>query len=149
MLDKSIFSFACLQYILDRVELLTPESQPIWGKMQVSQMLAHVSIPMECAMEKIHLPIEGSDLLRPAIRWFVLMKRPFPKSIPAPKGFIVSYPCDFETEKQRLLQNLEETYQLGVGRTWPRHHAFGNLSTAQWGFLMTKHLDHHLRQFAV
>jgi hypothetical protein len=32
---------------------------------------------------------------------------------------------------------------------WPAHPAFGQLSRKDWGVLVYKHIDHHLRQFGV
>ena len=32
-------------------------------------------------------------------------------------------------------------------REWPEHPAFGHLSSRDWGALVHRHVDHHLRQF--
>ncbi len=35
--------------IKERINKLTPDSRPLWGKMNVSQMLAHLQAPMSVA----------------------------------------------------------------------------------------------------
>ena len=44
---ESIFDKSTLASYKTRIEQLTPESQPDWGKMSVSEMLAHCSLVFE------------------------------------------------------------------------------------------------------
>lgn len=63
---------------------------------------------------------------------------------------LVSDPRDFEKEKARLVEIVNRFGEAGAtsadGRT---HSFFGRLKGEEWGVLMHKHLDHHLRQFGV
>jgi hypothetical protein len=47
---KNLFEPIVKKDILDRINKLRPESQPQWGKMNVSQMLAHLQMPMGVAI---------------------------------------------------------------------------------------------------
>lgn len=42
---------------------------------------------------------------------------------------------------------IERAAAQSSGGTWQPHPAFGILSTADWGVLIHKHVDHHLVQF--
>lgn len=56
---------------------------------------------------------------------------------------------DFELERAKLLSALHELISQGPeGCTRGPHAFFGQLTPEQWGALIYKHLDHHLRQFA-
>ena len=64
--------------------------------------------------------------------------------------YVVSSPQDFEAERTRLATLIDRVVQRGAAKTEGRiHHFFGRLSGDQWGCLIYKHFDHHLRQFGV
>ncbi|MNE93511.1 hypothetical protein D3C80_1913700 [compost metagenome] len=43
----------CNQFI-NRIDQLKPETQPLWGKMSVDQMLAHCNVTYEMVYDNIH-----------------------------------------------------------------------------------------------
>ncbi len=49
---KSVFNEADYTAILQRIQTITGQEKAIWGKMTVGQMLAHVTIPIQVAMEE-------------------------------------------------------------------------------------------------
>jgi len=60
----------------------------------------------------------------------------------------VADPREFGAEKARLVAAIDAF--VGRGRAQIArsvHPFFGRLSGGDWGWLMFKHLDHHLRQF--
>jgi hypothetical protein len=57
---------------------------------------------------------------------------------------------DFEAECSRLATRIDQVVQRGATKTEGLVHPFfGRLSGDEWGRLIYKHLDHHLRQFGV
>ncbi|MBK0378253.1 hypothetical protein [Mucilaginibacter segetis] len=52
---ESIFNEADNKKLIDRINRLTPASRALWGKMNVSQMLAHSQMPVKIAFEEIQL----------------------------------------------------------------------------------------------
>ncbi len=55
---------------------------------------------------------------------------------------------DFETEKQRLTGLVNTFCDGGPEKASASMHSFlGRLNREEWGVMMFKHLDHHLRQF--
>ena len=60
----------------------------------------------------------------------------------------MSAPGDFEAERSRLVQLIGRLSSEGPDRAEGRVHPFfGKLTGEQWGILVHKHIDHHLRQF--
>ena len=51
---KNIFTKEVTKDVIARVEKLTPESQPTWGKMSVAQMLAHCNVSYEMVYTNKH-----------------------------------------------------------------------------------------------
>ncbi|HMG67303.1 MAG TPA: hypothetical protein VK588_06435 [Chitinophagaceae bacterium] len=49
---KNLFDTSVREEIIKRIHKLTSTSKPLWGKMNVSQMLAHVQVPIELASTK-------------------------------------------------------------------------------------------------
>ncbi|MFN3939809.1 MAG: DUF1569 domain-containing protein, partial [Chitinophagales bacterium] len=53
----------------------------------------------------------------------------------------------FAQEKEKLLQVLHRAFYTTSDSDWYPHPLLGSLHRKQWGILITKHLDHHLRQY--
>ena len=57
-------------------------------------------------------------------------------------------PRDFAKERARLVAIVKRFGEAGASAADGRMHSFfGRLKGDEWGVLMHKHLDHHLRQF--
>ncbi|MFN0276837.1 MAG: DUF1569 domain-containing protein [Chitinophagales bacterium] len=145
---KSLFDKTTYEEIGLRLQQLTHDTKPLWGKMNVSQMLYHCTLPLENALGKIHQEKSGSFLLR-LFKSFLYSDRPYRKNLPTAKHFIVKDEKDFTTEKTKLLQDIKEAHEKGITGNWGEHPAFGKFTNEQWGKVFYKHLDHHLRQFGV
>jgi hypothetical protein len=148
---KTIFDTEAKNEILTRIKNLTPQSQGLWGKMDVSQMLAHCANGMGLATGKIKPPRE---LIGKIFGWIFkpayYNERNFPKNIQTVKGGAVIEKKDFSFEKQRLIDSIEEMYSGGESCcTDHPHPIMGFYTPEEWGKGMYKHLDHHLRQFGV
>jgi hypothetical protein len=135
-----------------RIDALREESRPLWGKMTVSQMLAHCSIPLEQALD---MRSDGPSwfmklIMRSFFKKAMLNEKPYRPNLPTAPSFVVADLRLVEAERQRL--------KLLLGRFSGQGAAFfegkmqitlGALSSKEWSNLMYKHLDHHLRQFGV
>lgn len=74
--------------------------------------------------------------------------------MPWPKGVLPTLPEMQRTEPAQWSADVaaaEELFTRAAARgreaQWPDHAAFGRLSGREWGWLIYKHTDHHLRQF--
>jgi hypothetical protein len=146
-----IFNQQDNQNIVARLQKLTPESQPLWGKMTVSQMLVHCQKPIDVLTGKLQLTggLLGFLFGKMAKNNFLKM-RGFGKSAPTHPKFRINDTPDFESEKKLLMAMIETLGQLGKDSiAIDRHPFFGPMTEEEWGSLMYLHLDHHLKQFGV
>jgi hypothetical protein len=134
--------------ILDRIDRLTPASPRQWGRMEVAQMMAHCAFPLEQAVAGRARQRLIGRILGPLARRKVLGEEPFGRNSPTDPDYRVADPRDFAVEKTRLLAAIDAFVQCGRAQIARSVHPFfGRLSGGDWGWLMFKHLDHHLRQF--
>jgi len=146
---KTLFDAADRESLVARLNALQSTSVRQWGKMEPAQMLCHCAIALETAtgdrpMKQAFL----GKLLTPLIRSSVLGEKPFGKNSPTDPSFVVSDPRDFAAERTRLTGLIQRFVDRGPAAAGNQTHAFfGKLSGEEWGVLMYKHIDHHLRQF--
>ncbi|HEX9981481.1 MAG TPA: DUF1569 domain-containing protein [Flavobacterium sp.] len=147
----NIFNIEDNKNIVGRIERLGPESQPLWGKMNVSQMVTHCQKPLDVAEGRLILKQGLIGLLFGKMAKRDFLTRPeFKKNLPtAPSFKIVSTP-EFEAERERLLNQIVRFRETGPAVISNKKHPFfGIMTDEEWGILHYKHLDHHLKQFGV
>lgn len=140
-----------LQEIVNRIEKLSPQSQPLWGKMNVAQMLCHLQKPLEVPLGRHDLPKSFMmKLIGPMIRKQLLADKPISKNSPTASTLRITDERDFNKEKQALIGVLKDyTSAAQSGKLPAKHPYWGKLSSADWDKMQWKHLDHHLGQFGV
>jgi len=149
---KNLFNAADTADTIERINKLTPETQAQWGKMNVAQMLAHCNVTYEMAYTDKY-PKPGSIarfFLKLFVKSTVIGDKPYPKNGRTAPQFIISGERDFEVEKQRLMDYINKTQELGADHFEGREsHSFGALTSKEWNISFAKHLEHHLAQFGV
>lgn len=147
---KNIFDKNENQDMLSRINLLTPNTKALWGKMTVDQMLSHCIAPIDVGLGNIELKISfPMRILGRMMKKLWLDSPEFKKNSPTAPQFIRKETYDFDATKSELtqkVQKLGEGFQVIQIKTHP---FWGKLSEADWNNLQWKHLDHHLRQFGV
>ena len=144
-----LFDAPTRQSILERLGRISAESPRQWGKMDAAQMCAHCAKALEVATGDHP---RKRALIGILLSWMVRKKllgdAPFSKDSPTDPTFVVTDPRDFGVEKQRLLAVIQRFVERGPERAAEATHSFlGKLNGPEWGRVMGKHLDHHLRQF--
>lgn len=137
---------------LTRLEKLNHTTIPQWGKMNVAQMLAHLSIPYDIAYGKQQSNPSGFAklMLKLFVKNIVVGDKPYSKNSRTSPDFIVADERNFETEKARLISNIKETEAKGKSYFEGKDSsAFGKLTAQKWSVQFYKHLDHHFKQFGV
>ncbi|MEO6637734.1 MAG: DUF1569 domain-containing protein [Ginsengibacter sp.] len=148
----NIFTREVTEELIERINNLTPSTQPKWGTMSVAQMLAHCNVSYEMAFENIHKKPGAfmKFILKNLVKNKVVSETPYPKNNRTAPQFIIKETRDFEKEKGRLINYLEKTEQAGEAYFDDKEsHSFGKLNTTEWSNMFYKHLDHHLFQFGV
>jgi len=146
---ENLFNTTDRDAMLTRLDALAPGSTRRWGTMALPQMLAHCTVGFQYPLgEKTARPSVVGRLLGPVIKGRLLGKKPLGRNGPTGPDFIITDPRDFDVERQRLHDYILRFCAEGRGGVNNRPHAFfGPLTGDEWGRLMFKHLDHHLRQF--
>ena len=152
MFMKNLFKKEITNELIGRIDKLTATTQPNWGKMSVSQMLAHCCVAYEMVYTDKHP--RPNALVRTLLKWFVkkpvVNEKPYPKNGKTAPQFIISDAREFETEKERLIGFILKTQELGEDYfNGKESHSFGILTLPEWNNSFYKHLDHHLNQFRV
>lgn len=150
---KNIFEKEITNEVISRIDALTPQLQPQWGKMNVAQMLAHLNVMYELVYEPEKFP-KSSGFEKFMIKLFaknqVVGEKPYPKNGRTAPIFIISDERDFEKEKERLKNYITRTQSLGASNFEGKEsHSFGKLTSKEWNNMFYKHIDHHLTQFGV
>ncbi len=147
---NNLFNAGDSAQILSRLEKLSPDATKQWGKMNVSQMLAHCNASLETAMG-----ITSSERVGIVARLFgILLKptffgeKPFPKNSATDQTYIITGNPDFEAEKAKVIKQVKQFAEGGPEKCTTNIHAFfGKLTPTEWATMQWKHFDHHLRQF--
>ncbi|MCA9322456.1 MAG: DUF1569 domain-containing protein [Planctomycetes bacterium] len=146
---KSLFDSDHCQRIVGRIESIDPDTKPLWGKMNLAQTLAHLRKPIEVALGERVLPRSFlGRMLGGLVKKGAVGPKPFKQGLPTDPRLLESDPKGVGAEKSALLEKLRSLCEGGpAALTKDPHPFFGRLTTAEWDSLMSKHLDHHLRQF--
>jgi hypothetical protein len=136
--------------VRSRLARLQPTAQAQWGRMSVSQALAHLSAALEMAVgdqkppRMLAGPFFGGVVKRVVMR----DDSPLKRNTPTAPTLLVKDDRDFERERQRLDALIQRFCEGGeaICSTHP-HTFFGPMTPREWAVLQYKHLDHHLRQF--
>ena len=133
--------------------MLTPETQPKWGKMNSGQMLAHCNVTYEMVYEPDRHPKPGllmKIVLKSFIKGVVTGEAAYKHNSRTAPAFLISDNRNFEAERTKLINNINKTQQNGEQFFDNKEsNSFGPLNKTEWNNLFYKHLDHHLSQFGV
>jgi Protein of unknown function (DUF1569) len=145
----SLFDSAAKKSILDRIDALPATAVRYWGKMSAAQMMAHCTAALEVGTgDRPRKQALIGKVFAPFVRSSLLGEKPFGRNSPTDPTFIVSDDRDFTREKQRLIGIIARFCKGGAPEAGKHIHSFlGKITGDEWGVMMHKHLDHHLRQF--
>jgi hypothetical protein len=145
--------FLLNDYILI-IKTIDENQEPVWGKMNVHQMIEHMTDSFRIANEKNKAEkiITPADKLESAYQ-FMMSDKPFKENTinqlmaaePAPTRF------EFLEDSILELDNEITDFQAFFSDDPERRTTnpfFGQLNYAEWTQLLHKHAVHHLKQFS-
>lgn len=150
---ENVFDTKVAQNYIERINKLTPDTQGLWGKMTVDQMLAHCCVSYEMIFEPEKHKKPGAIarfILKTFVKPKVVGEKAYSKGGPTAPQFIITGRKNFEEEKKRLIGFIQKAQQLGASAfDGKESFSFGKLSANEWNNMLAKHLNHHLAQFGV
>lgn len=139
--------------LIARILRIAEDQKPLWGKMTAQEMVTYCSTAVKLAFGDIPAKPRMGPVQATLARWLFVDLFPFPKNSPtAPeldpaKKLAVS--GAYDAARQELVSQLRRLQQAPSDHVFAKHPLFLQMSRQQWGKLMQKHMDHHLRQFGV
>ena len=133
---------------MNRLERLHPDAKAGWGKFDAPRMLCHIGDALRVALGELPSVPTHSWLSRTLGRFVVVntsFKPPRAKIQTAPE-MLTSTPQSWQADVD-VIKRLAA--RVATGAASATHPAFGPLTPKEWGQLMWKHMDHHLRQFGL
>jgi hypothetical protein len=153
---QNIFDRAVCDAHIARLNRLTADTAPQWGKMNAAQMLAHCSKPYEMVCDPSYArthkrpPAVVRFLLRTFLKPIVVGPKPYARNSRTAPEFIVSDARDLTVERTRLIGYITQVQAWGRSHFDGKdNHSFGVMTADEWNSLFAKHLEHHLEQFGV
>lgn len=149
---QNIFTPESTKESLDRLNKLKANTVPEWGKMNASQMLAHLNVAYDITYGKKEAKNNffSKMMLKMFVKSTVVGNKPYKKNTRTAPIFIIDDERDFEKEKALLIANIKKTEEKGTPFFHHRESpSFGKLSAAEWSNQFYKHMDHHFRQFGI
>lgn len=146
---KSIWYAPVREEILNRLDNLQPESAARWGRFTAPQMVSHLTEAARMAFGDLQVKPRNLPLRWFPLKQLVIYVLPFPKGAPTAKELVSRTPGHWHDDLDALRTLVRRFETEPVERAWPEHPAFGPLDAKQWGILVYRHSDHHLRQFGV
>jgi hypothetical protein len=137
------------QIFLERIDNLSVNSTPKFGKMNVFQMLCHCADQIRIITNELVLEYDSTvnpDEIKALAREG--------KPVQTPKGLDQvkdegTLPTNFENDRELLRKMVMKFTEIPPDYECGQHPYFGNLDKGTWEKLVVYHLNHHLTQFGV
>ncbi len=143
-----------LDVVLKHFDALSADKQPLWGSMNATRMVEHITDTLHLAMGRlpeIKLSIPEDKI--PKAQAFLFSEHPLPRDFQAP------FAKPNTPNRHDELSDAIDEFTL----TWIEfddfyeqnpeqkvlHPSFGELNYEMWMRLHQKHLTHHLQQFGL
>ena len=146
----TLFNSADRAAILARIDRLTAERPPLWGRFTAPEMVCHVTTGIRQGLGEMDLGPPLGPFTRWPLNWLIIHVLPWPKGkAKAPPEMLATRPTTWPKDVATLVNAIDRFGKRNPAAPWPASKVFGRISGASWGVLQHKHLDHHLRQFGV
>jgi hypothetical protein len=113
-------------------------------------MVSHLIAAFQGAVGPEPLSSPKGPMTRDPLRWLVINVLPWPEGkAQSPPELLARQPGAWSDDLDMLRALVNQVGERPIGSQWPVSPAFGKLNGRGWGVLLSKHMDHHLRQFGV
>ena len=135
--------------LTQRLQRLTPETKPQWGKLDASRLLCHLADTLDMALGNLPTKSVNKRAFQHfPLKHLIIYVFPFPKSTSTAPELLSTAPVSFEKDRQRVAE-LIERLAATPRANGPEHPFFGPLTNEEWNALQGKHISHHLKQLGL
>jgi hypothetical protein len=136
--------------LIQRASRLKSDTAPLWGTMNAGAMMAHLNDSLRMAFGDLPCKSKNLPLRYKPIRRLFIYYLPMPKGAPtAPELIARCNGASLDDERKNFAQLLDRCAAITPASKFGEHPAFGDLNYDEYGALIAKHTDHHLRQFGL
>jgi hypothetical protein len=132
-----------------RINALTPNAKPRWGKLDAPAMICHLGDTLAMALGDLPVkPGKQGPLHYFPLKHLILYVLPIPKNVQTATELLSTPQGNFDNDRQRVIEQImrlaKQPRSMG-----PVHPHFGPLTNEEWNVLQWKHTHHHLKQFGI
>src|SRR5690606_33062041 len=100
-----IFQDSVREELVQRIERISTQKRPQWGKMNAAQVLAHLNVMFELGLDENQKRPNAFVrlMLRSLVKNGVVNEQPYKKNSRTAPEMIIRNQPDFQREKQRIL----------------------------------------------
>lgn len=140
-----------LAALAQALQALTPQHQPLWGRMQAQLMVEHMAQTLRISNGHATATLLMPESKLPILRKQLLSDMPLPHNFQNPTATDVLHYDNLGQAQAALLQELQafEHYFAAHPEATPVHPIYGPLNKAEWQCFHTKHFTHHIEQFGL
>jgi hypothetical protein len=144
---QTVFDKTSADALIARINSLEPVARPLWGKMNVYQMLKHCTMSEEMFQGQTSYKrlFIGRLFGGMALKGILKNEAPMKKNQPTHPLMKITGTGDWQVERTKWI-NLIQRYHAFDSADFV-HPFFGRMTREQIGAYVYKHTDHHLRQF--
>jgi hypothetical protein len=130
-----------------RINSVTAEDKPLFGKMNVFQMICHCADQFRIMFAEFEgLKRQNVDVVK--LREMVIRN----ETVPTVDGLDQAAgggtkPTQLQNDKEILIAYLNRFTKTGDNYIFSFHPYYGDINKATWEKLVIHHMDHHLKQF--
>lgn len=143
-----------LNELAAKIDNLTPDVSPQWGKMTPQHMVEHLTSTLLLATGKTEVKVYTPQNQLAQMRAFLMSDKPIPRGVVSP-AVGAELPAlrneSFEAAISEFKSELSDflTYYETHPDAVHINPAFGELSFPEWEQFMKKHFTHHFEQFGL
>lgn len=144
---QTIFNATTREELINRINSLNANSKAQWGKMDVFQMLKHCTLWEEMIQSKQNHKrmFMGRVFGKMALKSVLKDEAPLRHGTPTIPELVITTQGDVELQKAEWIARIQQ-YEHFSNPNF-EHVFFGKMTEEQIGYMVYKHIDHHLRQF--
>ena len=149
---RALTDAGALEALAARLQKLHAKRPRAWGKMSAHEMLCHLGDSFAGVL--------GDRPISPAVTWLnrtIVKYIALHTTVAWPKGSPTrpevdqtrdgTKPSDFDRDRERVIVLMRRF--AGAGAAYEPHPIFGPMTRDEWMIWGYRHVDHHLRQFAL